>query len=162
MLSLREGGHASRGSFYCTARGRKQDRARGDRDPVRRISAIRIKEARIIIRDRSPAVPGSPQHTATCPDCAPHIAPERLRPQSVRSVHNDSRQAINGRKAQREALAPPFARGANQEPRRTIGIAFPNLTGAFNPTGRPQARPRRCVSVAGRLNVIRPAAAPAM
>ena len=40
---------------------------------------------------------------------------------SLGSVNDDSGQVINGRKTEREVLAPPFARRANQEPRRAIG-----------------------------------------
>jgi hypothetical protein len=48
----------------------------------------------------------------------------------IGSSHDDTGQAIDSRKAQREVLAPPFARGANQEPRRAIG-AFEHLTLTF-------------------------------
>src|SRR6185503_16705923 len=39
---------------------------------------------------------------------------------SIGPVHNDAGQAIDGRKAQREILAPPFACGPNQEPRHAV------------------------------------------
>ena len=42
---------------------------------------------------------------------------------SLRSVHDETRKVVNGRKAQCEVLAPPFARDANQEPRRAISDA---------------------------------------
>ena len=44
---------------------------------------------------------------------------------SLGCVHDDTGQAVDGRKAQREVVAPPrtwaFARDVNQEPRRAIG-----------------------------------------
>ena len=44
---------------------------------------------------------------------------------SLGCVHDDAGQAVDGRKAQREVVAPPrtwaFARDVNQEPRRAIG-----------------------------------------
>src|SRR5262249_56518003 len=39
---------------------------------------------------------------------------------SLRSVHDETKKAVNGRKAQCEVFAPPFARDANQEPRFRI------------------------------------------
>src|SRR5262249_30345877 len=39
----------------------------------------------------------------------------------LRSVHDETRKAVNRRKAQCEVLAPPFGRDANQEPRHAIG-----------------------------------------
>jgi hypothetical protein len=38
-------------------------------------------------------------------------------------LNYDTRQPIDGRKAQREVFAPTFTHGVNQEPRRAIGNA---------------------------------------